>query len=87
MATTNQIVEMIKLGRAAIPPQPELPFSIAEIEKLSVVKISLFYYDNIGNEPLDFSFPYADLEVIAKGRGTNTGKLFLTSPVLGEKIR
>jgi hypothetical protein len=87
VATPNQIIKMLKTGKAIIPSQANSPASLTGIEKLKIVNITTFYFDNTGSEALEFSFPYAELEMLVESGGTNKNTFYLQCPVLGESIR
>jgi len=82
LLTPAQIVEMIKSGKAVLPPQMSDTTGLDSAKKLTVVKITPRYYSGTNKEVLDFMCPYADLEMTAEMENTNTTTFFLSCPIL-----
>jgi len=80
--TTEQIIEMIKSGKAVLPEQFGDLTDLNTTKRLAVTKITPRYYNGVGKEALDFIYPYADLEMTADTGSTNTTTFFLSCPIL-----
>jgi hypothetical protein len=82
VVTPEEIVEMIKSGKAVLPPQMSDMTGLDSAKKLTVVKITPRYYNGTSKESLDFMYPYADLEMTAEIESTNTTTFYLSCPIL-----
>jgi hypothetical protein len=71
LATSNEIIDFIKSGQAVIP-LPEFDFTqLNQAKKLTVVKITPYYWGEWPSDPQDFVCPFAQLEMTADLGGTN----------------
>jgi len=91
----QQIIDNIKKGRAVINASTDDPWRNAKkAKKLTLVKISLRYYGEMGNKPQKFSYPYAlavfdtDLEETNKNvlGIPNSGRFILECPILDKEV-
>lgn len=82
LATANEIIDSIKAGRAILPPQSGDLSGIDEAVRLTITDIMLRYYDTKGSKPLDFSYPFAAVKVLASIERTNTVSFCLECPIL-----
>jgi hypothetical protein len=83
VAKPAEIVASIKAGRAVLPPQAGDLLGLDNADRLRIVKLIPQYYEKPGYEPLEWVYPYADLEVVAEAANTNTTTFYLRCPVLG----
>lgn len=81
VATPKEMVDQIRAGHAVQLPWEDLT-GLDQAKKLDVVKITPRYFDKIGSEPLDFMYPYADLELVADMGTTNKTTFYLRCPIL-----
>jgi hypothetical protein len=79
--TTNQIIDEIKAGHAIGTFSEDLS-GLDQVKKLTVVKMTPYYFDDELYKPFDFTYPYAELELVADFGNTNTTTLYLQCPIL-----
>jgi hypothetical protein len=50
--------------------------------RLTITDVRLYYFDRPGMEQLDFTYPYAELQIAAESGQTNTNTFYLLCPIL-----
>ncbi|HEY1718435.1 MAG TPA: hypothetical protein VGH42_09115 [Verrucomicrobiae bacterium] len=71
LATANEIIGLIKGGQAVIP-LPEFDFTqLDQAKKLTIAKITPYYWGEWPSDPQDFVYPFAQLEMTADLGNTN----------------
>ena len=82
IATTNEIVDFIRSGKAKLYPPDELGI-VGQITRIKVFKFFPTYYSLPSEDyrPLPFEFPYAELVVEADYGNTNT-VLYVNCPLI-----
>jgi hypothetical protein len=81
LASPNEVIALIREGRAVAPMQDFDWTASLHATQLTITDVRLYYFDRPGMEPLDFMYPYAELELAAHS-GTNTSTFYLTCPIL-----
>jgi hypothetical protein len=81
--TKDEIIQMIKSGQTTLPPQFTDTTGVEEATRLTVTRITPFYYSGTGTERLDYLYPYAEMEVLVGT--TNSHLIYLQCPILAEK--
>jgi len=82
VATPNEIMDSIRVGQATLPLQSGDVAGVDNARKLIITDVMLRYFDNKGSKPLDFSYPFAAVKVLANLDGTNTATFYLLCPIL-----
>ncbi|MGH7991734.1 MAG: hypothetical protein ACREDS_16280, partial [Limisphaerales bacterium] len=80
--TKNEIIQMIKSGQTTLPPQFTDTAGANSALRLTVTKITLYYYNGTGKEWLDYLYPYAEMEVSGDFGATNSRVFYLQCPIL-----
>jgi len=81
LASPKEVIALIREGRAVAPLQDFDWTASLHATQLTITDARLYYFDKPGMEPLDFMYPYAELELAAHF-GTNTATFYLTCPIL-----
>ena len=80
--TLDEIVKIIKSGKAVLPPQFCDTSDVDKATRLTINKITPYYYNGTGKESLDLMYPYAEMEVSADLSPTNSRLFYLQCPIL-----
>lgn len=81
LASPDEVIALIREGRAVAPMQDFDWTASLHATQLTITDVRLYYFDRPGMQPLDFMYPYAELELAAHF-GTNTSTFYLTCPIL-----
>jgi hypothetical protein len=81
LALPNEVIAVIREGRAVAPMQDFDWTASLHATQLIITDVRLYYFDRPGIEPLDFMYPYAELELAAHF-GTNMSNFYLSCPIL-----
>jgi hypothetical protein len=80
--TKDELLQSIKSGECKLPLQTADVSQLDKATKLTVKEINIRYFDIQGYKPLDFSYPFAAVKVLANLEGTNTVTFYLECPIL-----
>jgi hypothetical protein len=80
VASPDRIIRWIKEGKAVMPAPNVSP---SEIRKLTINQISPLYMGALGDEPQDFTYPFASLNAVADLGQTNVN-VQLYCPIIDE---
>jgi hypothetical protein len=86
VAKPVEMVASIRAGHAVLPPQAVDLAGLDNADRLRIVRLIPQYYEKPGHEPLEWVYPYADLEVVAEAANTNMTTFYLRCPILGPII-
>jgi hypothetical protein len=64
--TVEEIVQVIKAGKAIVPEQHSDLTALLSVTKLKVIKATPRYYSGKFKEPVGFVFPYVELELASE---------------------
>src|ERR1035437_4208180 len=81
LASPNEVIALIRAGRAVAPMQGFDWTAALHAAQITITDVRLYYCDRPGMEPLDFMYPYADLELVAHF-GTNASNFYLSCSIL-----
>ena len=85
LLTPAQVLGLIKSGQSVFPPQAAASRQeVVGAKAMTVVKLTLRYFNGSGKEWLDYLYPYADLEMTADFGDRNTGTFCLRCQILSE---
>jgi len=82
IANPDQIIEWIKEGKTTMPA-PNV--NSVEIKKLTITQVAPLYMGALGDEPQDFTCPFAQLETVADLGNTNV-TVQLYCPILSTNV-
>lgn len=81
VATTNEIIDFIKSGRATTPPQPVELNVLKNAKKLMITQCTPIYFSKPGMYNVSFEYPYLEMTVVADYGDTNTTTFYLNCPI------
>ena len=84
--TRNEIIQIIKSGEAVLPPQFCDTSDGDKATRLTINKITPYYYNGARGELLDFMYPYAEMEVSADLSPTNARLFYLQCAILSTNV-
>jgi len=82
LASPSELIALVRAGRAVAPMQDYDWAGSLQAAEIGITSVSLFYFDKPGMEPLEFVYPYAELEMSAGRRHTNASTFYLLCPIL-----
>jgi hypothetical protein len=82
LASPAEVIALIREGRAVAPMQDFDWAGSLKAARLTITDVRLYYFDRPGMEQLDFTYPYAELQIAAESGQTNTNTFYLLCPIL-----
>jgi hypothetical protein len=84
LACPSEVIGFLRAGRAVAPMQDYDWAGSLQATNIAITGVWLYYFDEPGMKPLDYTYPYAELEMAADMGSTNTAKFYLLCPVLSK---
>ena len=82
LASPSEVIALIRAGRAVAPMQDFDWAGSLQATEIAITDVRLYYFDKPGMEPLEFMYPYAELEMAARTGQTNASTFYLLCPIL-----